>query len=236
MNLPRAFAAGTLVNDDLDLWVTGGFIDKDGTGTKSTELISVDKRSSSPGPDLPVPLAKHCATLIDDSTFITIGGYIKDEGYTGKSFYFYGPTEVWSEAPKLQYVRGYFGCGSFDSDYHGGSRVTIAIGGWDGRDSHYDSSEILVKGSDYWIEGPMLPYNIMEMSTIVKPDLTGLYVVGGYSKSNGDLNNLLELTCPSSGCQWKILKPELQVPRAKHVSFLIYDHTFDCNIPSNSTK
>ena len=43
MNLPRAFAAGTLVNDDLDLWVTGGFIDKDGTGTKSTELISVDK-------------------------------------------------------------------------------------------------------------------------------------------------------------------------------------------------
>ena len=49
-------------------------------------------------------------------------------------------------------IRGYHGCGSFDSELHSG-RVTISFGGWDGGRNIYDDSELLVKGADAWIEG-----------------------------------------------------------------------------------
>ena len=54
--------------------------------------------------------------------------------------------------PTMSNIRGYHGCGSFDSELHSG-RVTISFGGWDGGRNIYDDSELLVKGADAWIEG-----------------------------------------------------------------------------------
>ena len=51
--------------------------------------------------------------------------------------------------------RGYLGCGSFNSEFHG-SAVTMAFGGWDGGRTIYDDSEMLVEGADSWVEGMFL--------------------------------------------------------------------------------
>ena len=76
--------------------------------------------------------------------------------------------------------------------------------------------------------GPKLPQNMFQMATATNINENGLYVIGGYSKGTGELSSLYELTCPASGCQWNLLEQQLQVPRAKHVAFLIYDDIFDC--------
>ena len=173
--------------------------------------------------------------VANEDSFLMIGGYIKeDSGYSGRSFYFKRTDESWTEGPTMANIRGYFGCGSFNSEFHGGL-ITIAFGGWNGGRTIYDNSEVILQGSNAWVEGPSLPQNMFQMSTIEKPDRSGLYIVAGYSKGVGELNSVMELTCPSSGCQWTVLEPKLQVPRAKHAAFLVFDFMFDCS-KSNSTN
>ena len=55
-----------------------------------------------------------------------------------------------------------------------------------------------------------------------------------FFKEIGELSTLYEFSCPSSGCEWKTLDQKLQVPRAKHVAFLIDSSFFNCK-QNNST-
>ena len=51
-----------------------------------------------------------------------IGGYqfesFEDSGYSGRTYNF--RENAWTEGPTMKNVRGYFGCGSFNSNSHAG--------------------------------------------------------------------------------------------------------------------
>ena len=85
-----------------------------------------------------------------------IGGYIdEDSGFSERTFSIdFDNLEggTWTDGPSMKNYRGYLGCGSFNSEFHG-SAVTIAFGGWDGGRTIYDDSEILVEPSMVWAEG-----------------------------------------------------------------------------------
>jgi len=230
----RAFGYG-LTLPDMSLWIAGGLADY--IEVNSTEIIRGNEKATR-GPDLPVSVGYHCMTLVDDSTAMLIGGYIKEDSeYTGRTFFYSFQTQRWDEGPSMTHRRGYLGCGSFQSQFHGDSLVTVAMGGWDGGRHIYDDSELLVHDFDCasWMEGPVMPQNLFQMSTMTNTKQNGLLVVGGYSKGIGEMSTLYELTCPSSGCQWSLLDQKLQVPRCKHVAFLIYDTVFDCDKRQNGT-
>jgi hypothetical protein len=57
-----------------------------------------------------------------------------------------------------------------------------------------------------------------------------------FFKGSGELSTLHQFTCPSSGCVWTVLEQQLQVPRAKHVAFLIDNSVFNCKQQGNSTE
>ena len=57
-----------------------------------------------------------------------------------------------------------------------------------------------------------------------------------FFKGSGELSTLHQFTCPSSGCVWTVLEQQLQVPRAKHVAFLIDNSAFNCKQQGNSTE
>ena len=112
-----------------------------------------------------------------------IGGYqfesFDDSGYSGRTYNF--RENAWTEGPTMKNVRGYFGCGSFNSNSHAGKYIffdeinfpkvfvklisrkkynfhapgiiTMAFGGWDGGRNIYDDSEILIHGEENWMPG-----------------------------------------------------------------------------------
>ena len=55
-------------------------------------------------------------------------------------------------------------------------------------------------------------------------------------KGIGELSTLHEVTCPISGCKWRVLDQQLQVPRAKHVAFLVDNSVFNCKNHATATK
>ena len=57
-----------------------------------------------------------------------------------------------------------------------------------------------------------------------------------FFKGSGEISTLHQFTCPSSGCVWTVLEQQLQVPRAKHVAFLIDNSAFNCKQQGNSTE
>ena len=102
---------------------------------------------------MPVHVAYHCLTMVDDNIAMMIGGYIdEDSGFSERTFFFNFRDEKWTDGPSMKYYRGYLGCGSFNSEFHG-DIVTMAFGGWDGGRTIYDDSELLLKGADAWTEG-----------------------------------------------------------------------------------
>ena len=63
-----------------------------------------------------------CHFIVDESTIMLIGGYqfenFEDSGYSGRTYNF--RENAWTEGPTMKNVRGYFGCGSFNSNSHAG--------------------------------------------------------------------------------------------------------------------
>lgn len=224
----RAFGSAVTL-PDASLWIMGGKGGEFGEELSSTEIF-VANQEPQEGPQLPVEVAYHCTALIDDYTVILVGGYIAEDlsgGFSARSFLFDFINEQWTEIPAMTYYRGSHGCSSFYSEFHE-SVITVSFGGWDGGRHIYDDSEVFVKGAEHWIEGPALPFNWFQMSTMTNERKNGLYAVGGYSKGMGELNTVYELTCPASGCQWVLLDQKLSVARAKHVAFMIYDKMANC--------
>ena len=50
----------------------------------------------------------------------------------------------------------------------------------------------------------------------------------------GAQSYIFELTCPKTGCQWKMLEQELKEARGYHVGFLFEDSSdFECSLNAN---
>merc|ERR1719350_1396355 len=71
--------------------------------------------------------------MVNDKTIMMIGGYIdEDSGFSERTFSIdFDDLEsgTWTDGPSMKNYRGYLGCGSFNSDFHGGV-VTMAFGTW----------------------------------------------------------------------------------------------------------
>ena len=68
-----------------------------------------------------------CDSIVDESTIMLIGGYqfesFEDSGYSGRTYNF--RENAWTEGPTMKNVRGYFGCGSFNSNSHAGTYFLV---------------------------------------------------------------------------------------------------------------
>ncbi len=228
----RAFAASvTLPNSNL--WITGGKGGEFGSEVSSSEIIS--GLEATQGPELPVSVAYHCMTMRNEHEVLIIGGYIEeDQEFSGRTFSFDLRSNTWTELGTSPVARGYAGCGSFYSSYFQ-ENILLTYGGWDGGRQIYSDVEALLEGYDDWAPAGGLPFNWFQMASMTNTNKDGLLVVGGYSKGIGEVPYLYEVTFPESGMIWRRLDQALQVPRAKHVAFLIYENMADCTQNRNST-
>ena len=96
------------------------------------------------------------------------------------------------------------------------------------------SVELLVDGSWVLIDSipTPIPYNLNGPLAVENSQKNGLLVIGGV-QFTGAQSYIFELTCPKTGCQWKLLDQKLNDPRAYHVGFLVEDSpTFECTLSS----
>ncbi len=79
MTAGRRYPALLLMGDST-VWVTGGFNGQ--TAESSTEYVSFSSRTTTPGPNLPDLVERHCLIQINSSTVILYGGRHKNYSET----------------------------------------------------------------------------------------------------------------------------------------------------------
>merc|ERR1712098_119433 len=124
---------------------------------------------------------------LSDSIFV-IGGY---DGRRVLSDVFKLSNGVWSKHSSLNTPRFGHMCAVLDD------RVLVISGTYDGYTS-LSSVEMLTSSSTSWVEGPSLPTELYR-GQVVEYD-NSLYVLGGYSISDGDNNQVYRLD--SGADQW----------------------------------
>merc|ERR1711915_1022359 len=99
------------------------------------------------------------------------------------------------------------------------------MGDWDWVEGYVKSSvEILDPLSNQWVEGPELPYRLMQSAMATTPDGNGVILVGGHKYSSGEskytiLDSILELKANGQGWvgTWTTLSTKLQYRRYDHI-------------------
>jgi hypothetical protein len=130
MTTKRSHSASVSVNGKL--LVLGGYDGDKGLAT--TEYISPSGDASQPGPDLPVPRAKHCAVKLSNGQVMLLGGYPDEKS----AIILHPESETFDQSlPPMLYDRRSFGCASFYSPLHDNREVVLAAGGY------YATAEIL---------------------------------------------------------------------------------------------
>jgi hypothetical protein len=148
MSTPRGNAASATLNRNT-LWVTGGAASHSPPPLQTTELVQLS--GTRPGPDLPVPLTRHCVVALNSTTFLVIGGYTNFT-VTNAVYYYRFDTNSWIPGPPLSTTRQFHACTRFTSALHGNLDVVLVAGG----SEHFnflDTSEILIVGTDSWTPG-----------------------------------------------------------------------------------
>ena len=75
--------------------------------------------------------------------------------------------------------------------------------------------------------GPGLP-NALAFHSMVQNDESSLAVLGGNSPINGYINEIYEISCRRSSCEWKIKAPKLSVPRSEFVALSVPGEFTNC--------
>ena len=155
MSEKRAYAA-SLITDENNLWVTGGYwYDYDYTliPFSSTEYI-LKNGESIKGPELPLGLAGHTVISINSTVSMFIGGLTEGETSIDLTFYYDHYNQVWSDGPRLNFVRSFHGAGIV-TDLITREKLAIITGGLSYDDDSFPhdlrSTEILIDGK--WVLG-----------------------------------------------------------------------------------
>ena len=69
----RSFSASVLLENDSELWITGGYNNDIPSDTTEIVFSILDSIFSIPGPKLPIPLYGHCLVKINEESFMVIG-------------------------------------------------------------------------------------------------------------------------------------------------------------------
>ena len=151
----RAYAA-SLINDKNNFWVTGGYwynYDYTLIPFSSTEYISKNGESVK-GPELPLGLAGHAVISVNSTVSMFIGGLTEGETSIDLTFYYDHYNQVWSDGPRLNFVRSFHGAGIV-TDLITREKLAIITGGVSYDDDSFAhelrSTEILIDGK--WVLG-----------------------------------------------------------------------------------
>ena len=69
----RSFSASVLLENDSELWITGGYNNDRPSDTTEIVFSVLDSLFSIPGPKLPMSLFGHCLVKINEESFMVIG-------------------------------------------------------------------------------------------------------------------------------------------------------------------
>ncbi len=221
MNSVRVWAAAAQLPDG-KLLVTGGY-DGSGSSLNSAEMLTEEGWESNI-PSLPVTIAYHCMVTVNATTVMAIGGYQKDQGYSGKTFFYTFGEESWTEGPELKNKRGLLSCGKIRRNKESQEMSIIVAGGHDGS-SFLSSVEILDEGSNEWQTGPELPFGVID-SQMVEDQNGGVVLIGGRSSSVGTLDTLYQLPHGGQDAVWTKMEQKMKIGRP---AFLVPDNFVDCS-------
>jgi hypothetical protein len=224
MKSARSSAAAAQLQDG-KLLVTGGF-DDSGYGLNSAEMLTEEGWESNI-PSLPVTILAHCMVTVNSTTVMVIGGYQKDRGYSGKTFFYTFGEESWTEGPELKNKRGWHSCEKIRRNIESQEMSIIVVGGYDGS-STLSSAEILDEGSNDWQTGPELPFGIYG-SQMVKDQNGGVVLIGGFSESLGNLDTLYQLSHGGQDAVWTKMEQKMKTGRIYHTAILVPDNIVDCS-------
>jgi hypothetical protein len=148
LSQPR-YDAASVVWNNTTLWLTGGHLD---TGkTKSTEFVQLT--GTTPGPDLPLKVSRHCLVSLNDTTLLLIGGILKEGTYSKATFFYNTDHNTWTEGPSLIIGRYEHSCALFKSPKHDHNDTVIVTGGFNNVDGSLTSTKLLNLDSNSWQSG-----------------------------------------------------------------------------------
>jgi hypothetical protein len=224
MNSVRADAAAAQLQDG-KLLVTGGY-DGSSSDLNSAEMLTEEGWESNI-PSLLVTIVAHCMVTVNSTTVMIIGGIQNDQYYSGKTFYFTFGEESWTEGPELKNERGYHSCGKIRRNKESQEMSIIVAGGFAGS-SRLSSVEILYEGSNEWQTGPELPIGIVG-SQMVEDQNGGVFLIGGLSSSDVNLDTLYQLPHGGQDAVWTKMEQKMKNERRLHKAFMVPDRIVDCS-------
>lgn len=148
-------AAGVVL-DENSMWLTGG-----------STTVPVAKTSLfrdgvwSEGPDLPQPLAYHCATQINATWTFVIGGMPSFNIPTQETWMFDWNTHAWTSKAPLPFTSVYAACGTMINQDTGDQLVLLSGGCQDNYDTSSAHTEVYNVETDSWSEGKDLGEPVM---------------------------------------------------------------------------
>lgn len=149
LSTPRTNAAGIVINDAF--FISGGALSRHG---KTTEMVSLDSSTTTPGPDLLQPLSDHCMEPTEfATTVLIIGGFHKDGIYaklTPQTYYLNTENGIITHGPDLLKPRAGHSCTTTTSG------LTIVAGGYCGTGCNFPDVEILKRRGTSWTSGKYL--------------------------------------------------------------------------------
>jgi hypothetical protein len=225
MNSKRAFAAASQLQDG-KLLVTGGY---DGSGSffKSSEMLTEEGWESNL-PSLPVTILSLCMITVNSTTVMVIGGHQNGQ-FSGKTFYFTFGEKRWTEGPEMKYKRYSHSCGRIRRNKESQEMSIIVAGGQYDDEDYLSSVEILDEGSNEWLIGPELPFDI-RYSQMVEDQNGGVVLIGGRSSSlDGYLDTLYQLPHGGQDAVWTKMEQKMLTGKFDHTAFLVPDNTVDCS-------
>lgn len=127
--------------------------------------------------DLPYPVIKHCALMLNTSTLMLIGGQV-DTGFakpepTDATYFHHIGDNGWIEGPSLPYSLYGMACGKL---VNANSTTVVVAGGFDG--IYQSFVYFLDLQSNEWITGPMLP-KALYMAQMIGDGYGGVVLAGG---------------------------------------------------------
>ncbi len=171
------------------------------------ELIQMEKKFS-----------QHCATPVDSTRILIIGGINEDEHYSPKTFIYNTLSNVFMDGSTLMRGRHFHSCSRMNERHFpvaGGQDL------WGG----LSSVEILDNVNGKWYEGPRLPRKISYASMVMHPS-GGVILVGGQSGQTL-MDTLYHL--PKVDSKWLVMKQQLKAPRRFHIALMVQNSVTNCS-------
>lgn len=146
MSAGRFEASSTVINDTL--FVIGG-VDRDscsGTPSTTSEFISLESETTTPGPDLSFSYTYGCAVTLSSTEVMIIGGNHGSEK-SAQTLIYDIASKQWTDGPSLIYARVSIGCASI-----GNLIITTGGGGLSSVLSTTETLEYSTTAGMQWVE------------------------------------------------------------------------------------